>query len=74
MASNKKIAQLMKLVEKIQTSTHEGKKMMELIAVILQTVMKNAPKEKGEKPHNVGGEDDKKKEEKEEKRTPQIDP
>jgi len=70
MASHKKIAQLMKLVEKIQTSTHEGKKMMELIAVILQTVMKNAPKEKGEKPRNGRGEDDKKKEEELEKSTP----
>jgi len=34
------------------------------MATALQTLIKKAPKEQGEKPHNGGGKDDKRKEEK----------
>ena len=47
----------MTMVKKIiQTRLDETKKKnMELIATKLQTFIKNAPKEKGEKPHNRRG-------------------
>ena len=64
----------MKMAEKMQTRLDESEKKIELIPTTLQTLIKNAPKGKGEKPCNGEREYDKKKEEKEEKSTPQIDP
>ena len=74
MAGNNKIAQFMKMVAKMQTRLDESEKKIELIAATLQTFIKNALKEKGEKPCNGGGEDDKEKEEKGEKSTSQTNP
>jgi len=48
----------------MQTRMDENDKKMKLMVTTLQTLIKSALKEKGEKPLNRGGEDDKKKEEK----------
>ena len=75
MAGNgNEIAQIMKVLEKMYTRMDESDKKIERIPTKLQTLIKSAPKEKGDKLHNRGGEDDKKKEEKGETSTPQIDP
>ena len=52
------------MLEKMQTRMDENDKKMKLMVTTLQTLIKSALKEKGEKPLNRGGEDDKKKEEK----------
>ena len=74
MVGNNEITQLMKIVEQMQTRLNESGKKIELITATLQSLIRNTPNEKGEKPCNRWEEDDKKKEEKGEKWTPQNDP
>ena len=64
MAGGSEPVQLIKMVENIQTRLDESDKKIELMATALQTLIKKAPTELGEKPHNGGGKDDKRKEEK----------
>ena len=68
---NKGIAQFMKLVETMQTILQENENKMELITTILQTFVKNAPKNKGENLITEGGEIIRRKKK---GRTPQTNP
>jgi len=54
MAGGNELAQPMKMVAKMQIRQDGSEKKIELMATILQILIKNAPKEKGEKPHNRG--------------------
>jgi len=74
MARGNKLAELIKMVEKMQTRPDKSRKEIELMANTLQTLIKNTPNEKGDKRRSGGGENDKNKEEKGEKSTPQMNP
>jgi len=74
MAEGDELAQLVRMMKKMQTRLDVSEKKIELMATTLQTLSKNTPTEKGEKPQDGRREDDKKKKEKREKSTPQTDP
>jgi len=65
MAKGNKLAQLMTMMEKIQTKLDKSEKKIGLVATTLQIHIKGTLTENGDKPHNGGGDNDEKLEEEE---------
>jgi len=65
------MAEVTKMMDRIQANMDKSEKMMALMATILQTLIKDTLRKYGEGPPNEGEKDDDKKKEKKGERIPQ---